>query len=88
MKIRKSVELAALNLVSYLVLTVDFRATSQGNYAWAAGVNIVIALLSMTILKRIVEARSVGERIGYALGGSAGTVAGIWLSKLPFLLGQ
>lgn len=80
-RFRSAIELGALNLLSYAILTIDFRSVAQANYAVAFVVNLVIAALTVTILKRIVAAQSRAETIAYALSGAFGTVIGIAISQ-------
>jgi hypothetical protein len=54
--LRKTLELGLLNLVSYFVLTVDFRSVAQANIVWSIVTNLVIALITFSILKRVHEA--------------------------------
>jgi hypothetical protein len=79
--VRKAVELGLLNTLSYAILTVDFRSVAQANYPVAFVVNLVIAFLTVTILKRVVAASTRSEMIAYMLSGGFGTVIGIAISQ-------
>lgn len=81
---RVAIELAFLNFLSYLILTIDYRATAQANILWSIISNATIALLTFTILKRIVEAKTKLECLGYIVGGTIGNVAGIYLTVWMF----
>jgi hypothetical protein len=81
---RKTLELGLLNLVSYFVLTVDFRSVAQANIGWSIVTNLVIALITFSILKRVHEASTLADRIAYAIGGASGTVIGIELTLKCF----
>jgi hypothetical protein len=79
---KKTIELSGLNFVSYFVLTFDFRTVAQANYLWAAITNLIIAMLTFTVLNRVSESKSTWDRFGYAVGGTCGTMVGIYISKL------
>jgi hypothetical protein len=79
--VRKAVELGLLNTLSYAILTVDFRSVAQANYPVAFVVNLVIAFITVTILKRVVAASTRSEMIAYMLSGGFGTVIGIAISQ-------
>jgi len=79
---RHTLELGALNALSYFMLTWDLRTVSQANYFYAAVSNMVIALLGFTVLKRIQESEGWWPRLAYAAGGTAGTLIGIYTSKV------
>jgi hypothetical protein len=70
-----------LNCLNYFILTIDYRATAQGNILWSIVSNFVIALLTFTIIKKIEKAESFWDRVGYAVGGTLGNVAGILATK-------
>jgi hypothetical protein len=57
------------------------RAVAQANIPWAALLNMVIALLSFTIFKKMQEATGLQQRLGYAVGGTLGTVIGIVITQ-------
>lgn len=80
---RKAIELALLNTISYFVLTLDIRSVAQGNIPIAIIVNAILGFLSFTIVNRI--SKSTGghaDRIGYIIGGCIGVTVGILFSKV------
>lgn len=83
-KLKTAAILALLNMMSYFLLTIDFRATAQANILWSIISNAAIALLTFTILKRIVEAKTKMECFGYIVGGTLGNVLGIYLTLWIF----
>jgi hypothetical protein len=82
--LKKSIELGALNCLSYFVLTADIRSVSQANILAAVVINMTVALLSFSILKRLQEAKTLADRVLYAVGGTIGTVIGIVVTKAVF----
>jgi len=84
---RKALDLGWINFLSYFVLTWDIRTVSQGNIPYAVVVNIIIALLSFSLFKKMQEADKTWlNRAAYTLCGTLGTVAGILLSQ--WMLGR
>lgn len=77
---RKAIELFGLNTLSYGILTIDLRSVSQANYEVAVPVNLVVAFLSITILRTVFEARGHAQTLAYTLSGGVGTAAGILIS--------
>jgi hypothetical protein len=75
--VRKALQLGLLNSASYFLLTFDIRSVSQANIPYVIAVNLTIAMLSFTIFKRLQEAKTLADRIAFAVFGTAGTVVGI-----------
>jgi hypothetical protein len=57
------------------------RAIAHARYAWIAATDLGICALNFTIIKRVAEASTLEEFIGYATGGVSGALAGVWLSR-------
>lgn len=68
-------------LINYLVVSVNMRAVSYERYTWIAATDFVICVLNFSIIKRVSAAESLADRICYALGGTAGALLGVWLSR-------
>ena len=81
---RKAFELLLLNTLSYFVLTFDMRAIAAANYEWSIVISVVVALLSFSILKKVQNCHGWLERWHYAIGGTIGTVTGIWITQHLF----
>ncbi len=79
---RRAIELAVLNCISYFGLTIDYRVVAQGNYGWSIATSAFLGFLAFTIIKRISESKSRIEEFGYVIGGIIGTLVGIYISKL------
>lgn len=76
--------LFALQLVNYTLLCVNYRAVAHADYLQASVSDFLIASLSFFVIKKIAtdESKNVYLWLGYALGGVAGSITGIWLSKI------
>jgi hypothetical protein len=81
---KRAAAMFALNFVLYLFLVWNYRAVAQARYGDAAASDMLIAMLGFTAVKRIAEATTLGERVGYILGGGAAAVVGIWLTVHRF----
>lgn len=72
-----------IQVTSYSIMCINFRAVAQAQYLWASLSDFAIATLSYFVIKRIAHNdNSFHQWLGYALGGVAGSILGIWLSKL------
>jgi len=71
-----------VQVVSYLLLVLNFRAIAQTNYITTAWTDFLFASLTFFVFKRMIKhgAENVGQWLGYALGGVVGSLLGIWLS--------
>jgi hypothetical protein len=71
-------------LVSFAVITANFRAIAQGNY-WYAGVtdfmNLVQGFAIGKFLMDDAEQRTWYTGLGAAVGGTCGTLLAIWITK-------
>jgi len=78
--------LFATQLALYLLICINYRAVAQTNYWLASISDFVIATIAFFIIKKIAkdESKSVFLWLGYALGGVAGSIAGIWISHTYF----
>jgi hypothetical protein len=72
-----------IQLVNYSLLVINFRAVAQANYFWSAITDFTIASFSFFVIKKIAKSDdSFHLWLGYALGGLAGSITGIWISLL------
>lgn len=71
----------ALQFISYLLITVNYRAIAAGKYLWTAVTDLVFAALAFFLIQRVAHASTTEAWAGYTLGGVAGAQVGIWLSK-------
>ncbi len=76
-----------IQVVSYTLLCINFRAVAQAHYVQSAASDFVIATLSFFVIKKIANSDdTVHQWLGYALGGVVGSILGIYTSTL--MLGQ
>jgi len=79
--LRTAAVLCASQLVSYTLLTVNFRAIASGQIAVALMTDAANATIVYFVIKRIAqEPASVVPWLGYLLGSLLGTAAGMLIS--------
>ena len=84
---KKFFTLFFLQILSYGILCVNYRAVAVANIPMSALTDAMIASLSFFVIKRIAQSEdSVVEWAGYTLGSVVGSVVGIWLST--YILGK
>jgi len=72
-----------IQCLNYTLLVVNYRAVAQANYFWSALTDFTIASFSFFVIKKIAKSDdSLHLWLGYALGGLAGSILGIWVSLL------
>jgi hypothetical protein len=82
-KIKEFLIMFAIQVTSYSLLCINFRAVAQAHYTWSALSDFVFASLSYFIIKRIAHSDNTFHQwLGYALGGVVGSLFGIWLSTV------
>lgn len=82
-KILDSLLMFIIQLISYTLLVVNYRAVAHANYFWSAITDFAIASFSFFVIKKIAKSDdSLHLWFGYAMGGLAGSILGIWLSIL------
>ena len=73
-------------MLSFAVITINYRAISQASYIWSALTDVVVAGLSYFVVRRIAKSKdSICQWLGFTLGSAIGTAIGIFISK--FILG-
>ena len=76
-----------IQVVSYGLLCINYRAVAQAHYFWDSLSDFAIATLSYFVIKRIATSdNTLHQWLGYALGGVVGSILGIYLSTV--LLGH
>ncbi len=73
---------AGIQFTQYLVLTVNYRAIAHERYLFAGGTAALAALLSYTIVKRIIKDESRATIAGMVIGGALADMAGIWITRM------
>lgn len=73
--------LAILNFISFLLVTVNFRAVAQGRYLLTFVTDITLCLLGFTIFKRLQAAeKNRAQALAYAIAGAVAAQLGIFLT--------
>lgn len=75
-----SLRLGATVFAQYFLLALDIRYVAGRNYRGIMIVNALIALMGWYVVRGIVQAHSIRERIAYVAGGASGAVLAAWLS--------
>ena len=85
--IRDAIILFFAQMLSFAVISINYRAIAQGSYLWSVLTDLVVASLSYFVVRRIAKSKdSICQWAGFALGSAVGTIIGIWASKI--ILGQ
>ena len=70
-------------MLSFAIITINYRAVAQASYVWSALTDVVVAGLSYFVVRRIAKSKdSIIQWLGFTVGSATGTVIGIFLSKL------
>jgi hypothetical protein len=73
---------AGLQFVSYLNLTINFRAIAHKRYLYACMSDGIACLLSWTIVRQISHAENTWEgMVGLMCGGMLAAGVGIWITR-------
>jgi hypothetical protein len=81
--IRDAFILFGAQMLSFAVISINYRAVAQASYVWSVATDIIIASLSYFVVRRIAKSKdSVCQWAGFALGSAVGTIIGIWASKI------
>ena len=75
---RHSLRLAVLVFMQYALLALDMRFIASANYLGIALANVAIATTTWYVTKDIVMARSLTDRVGFAVGGTAGALLAVY----------
>jgi len=82
---RHVLELAAIQFLSYFVLTMNYRAIAEVSYIGTAMTDLALGWLTFWSIKRVMSASSGKEQAAYILGGVAGSLSALFLSTFLFL---
>jgi hypothetical protein len=81
--IKDSFILFFAQMLSFAIITINYRAVAQASYIWSASTDIVVAGLSYFVVRRIAKSKdSIFQWIGFTLGSAIGTIIGIFISLL------
>lgn len=85
--IKDSFILFFAQMLSFAIITINYRAVAQASYVWSALTDIIVAGLSYFVVKKIAKsANSIYQWFGFTIGSAIGTIIGIFISKI--ILGQ
>ena len=85
--IKDSFILFFAQMLSFAIITINYRAISQANYLWSILSDVIVAGLSYFVVRRIAKSKnSTRQWFGFTSGSAIGTAIGIFISK--FILGQ
>jgi hypothetical protein len=86
-KAKEFLILCVIQIVSYTLLCINYRAVAQAHYVQSAVSDFMIASLTFFVIKKIAHGQDhMHQWAGYATGSVIGSFLGIYLSKV--LLGS
>ena len=84
-KAKEFLALFFIQILSYSILKVNYRAVADAHYATAALSDFMIATMSFFVIRKIVQnTDAIHQWAGYALGSVVGSYLGIWISSTFF----
>jgi hypothetical protein len=82
-KLKEASLLAVIQIVSYSLLCINYRAVATTQYHEAAVTDFMIASMSFFVIRKIAKSEdSLHQWIGYAIGSVIGSYLGIYTSVL------
>ena len=82
-KLKEASLLFAIQIVSYSILCINFRAVATAEYHKAAITDFMLASLSFFVIRKIARSEdSLHQWLGYVLGSVAGSYLGIYASTI------
>jgi uncharacterized membrane protein YfcA len=86
-KLQEFSTLCIIQIVSYALMCINYRAVAQAHYMQSAISDFMISSLSFFVIKKIAHGQdNFHQWAGYATGSVIGSFVGIYLSKI--LLGN
>lgn len=76
--------LLGCQLLSYLLITVNYRAIAQGRYLATAASDFAFAGVNYLILRKVVKSDSAAGWLGYTIGSTLGSLLGILITKFIY----
>lgn len=81
-KIKQFFTLFFIQITSYSILCVNYRAVANAHYHISALSDFLIASMSFFVIRKIAHSTdAVHQWAGYALGSVVGSYLGIWISS-------
>jgi hypothetical protein len=82
-KLKEMAILFSIQILSYSLLCINFRAVAQTEYNIAAITDFALASMAFFVIRKIARSEdSFHQWIGYVLGSVAGSYLGIYISSL------
>jgi hypothetical protein len=82
-KLKEMAILFCIQILSYSLLCINFRAVAQTQYHTAAITDFALASMSFFVIRKIARSEdSFHQWTGYVLGSVAGSYLGIYISSL------
>jgi uncharacterized membrane protein YfcA len=82
-KLKEASLLALIQIVSYSLLCINYRAVATTQYHQAAITDFMIASLGFFVIRKIAKSEdSLHQWLGYAIGSVIGSYLGIYVSVL------
>ena len=70
-------------MLSFAIITINYRAVAQASYLWSALTDILVAGLSYFVIRKIAKSKdSACQWFGFTIGSAIGTIIGIYISLL------
>jgi hypothetical protein len=77
----KAARLGALMLVNYALNAASFRLLARGSYLGVGITDGLIAWWGFAMVRHIAKAETRTEQAAYTVGGIAGSLLGMWLTR-------
>lgn len=82
LKTKEAAILFFIQLLSYTIWCINFRAVADAHYHTAAISDFMIASIQFFVIRRIAHGQDhLHQWAGYALGSVVGSYLGIWISS-------
>jgi uncharacterized membrane protein YfcA len=80
-KLKEAAVLFFIQVLSYTIWCINFRAVADAHYHTAAASDFMIASIQFFVIRRIAHGQDhIHQWTGYALGSVVGSYLGIWIS--------
>lgn len=74
-------EIGLLEFLSFLIVTINFRACAKGYIKITVGTDILLATFGFTLTQKIANATTWEEQACYVLGAACGSVLGMRITR-------
>ena len=81
-KLRAALGMFCIQVVAYLLATLNFRVVQAGSYPGVAATDALLATFGFLVVRRVARSEEAWHLwLGYMLGGVVGGVLGLWVSR-------